>query len=280
MDFTKSQTVKALALQEGLRVDNYELLSKIGAGGMGVVFKAKDIYLSRLVAIKFIITSSSAGSRMVERFYREAEVSANLNHDNIIKIYKVGMYNNSPYMVMEFIEGMALSEYCENNKISLNEKMEILIKTARALHLAHSHQIIHRDIKPANVMIRKDGTPIVMDFGIARLNRDSKSLTRTGEIMGSPKYMAPEQVEGRKREIGPHTDIYALGGVMYYLMLGKPPIEEESILKIMYRIVNVPPKQIRALDPDIPEALEEVCLTALEKKRKSPTICRNFCTTN
>lgn len=261
---------KSFAMKEGTIVDNYELLSKIGIGGMGVVYKAKDLNFGRIVAIKFILASRGKNSRAAKRFFREVKACAQLAHKHIIKLYSVGIYHNNPYMVMECIEGSSLEEYVKENSCTLEEKLTILLKISLALDFAHKKNILHRDIKPANIMIRTNGEPVLMDFGLAKmLDTKDATLTKTGEIMGSPKYMAPEQVEGRKRDFDARTDVYALGGILYRLLTGVAPVEVTSLIRLFHQVTNVPPKPPTSICEDIPEVVEEICLTALEKQNKN-----------
>ena len=256
-------------------VDHYIIIGKIGAGGMGVVYKANDDKLKRQVAIKFIM---SGGQGMLRRrFEREMEVSAHLNHPNIIKVYGVGIYRQLPYMVMEYIEGRPLLEYIFTQKIDRNAQLVILEKVARALNYAHKQNIIHRDVKPSNIMVRHNGEPILMDFGIAKVTEVSdRSLTRSGEVIGTLQYMSPEQAQGLKKEISPATDVYSLGAVLYQLLTGKSLVEGTTIEKI-HQIIHKKPRRPRRLRPDIPAPLERICLHALEKniKNRYPN-CKHF----
>lgn len=258
-----------LSLKIGSRIENYEILSLIGKGGMGVVYKAKDIHLNRVVAIKFIIGSGGVSNRMIKRFHQEAHIYASLSHPNIVKLYTMGEYNKNPYMVIEYIDGVDLKKYLKDKTISIKAKVEILEKISDALGYVHQYKIVHRDIKPSNIMMRKNGDPVVMDFGIARLNSENKAMSKTGDIIGSPNYMSPEQAEARKRDINEQTDVYALGGVLYYLLTGNPPAAGTSMIKVIFQVTNIPPIPPCSIDAKIPTKLEEICMTALEKKVKT-----------
>ena len=219
-----------LQIGPGSVIDHYLIVGKIGVGGMGVVYKADDRKLKRQVAIKFIM---GGGQGMLhKRFVREMEVSAHLNHPNIITVYGVGNYQQLPYMVMEYIDGYSLLEYIVEQKIDRYRQLAILEKVARALAYAHKKNVIHRDVKPSNIMVRHDGEPILMDFGIAKVTEVSdRSLTRSGEIIGTLQYMSPEQAQGLKKEIGPATDVYALGAMLYQLLTGKSLVDGTTIEK-------------------------------------------------
>ena len=236
---------------------------------MGAVYKAIDTGLSRTVAIKFILTSGGKKhEKMLKRFLQEAEICANLNHPNIIKVYHASIFQNMPYLVMEYVEGQTLESYVEEKKCSYKEKVNILIKVSEALHHAHTKNIIHRDIKPSNVMVKNDGEPVLMDFGVAKIQNEDRSLTITGEMMGSANYMAPEQTENSKREIVPATDVYGLGGILYYLLTGKSPVENETLMEMVYQIIYVTPELPRNINSDVPEILEEIAMTAMEKSKE------------
>lgn len=271
----KSSVQSDLGLRKGLRIGNYEIISALGQGGMGVVCKAKDHAINRIVAIKFIL-KSIPNSISMKRFEQEAQIYAALSHPNIVKLYALGNYNKSPYMVMEYIEGMELQDYVKKKEITLEEKVLILKKIGDALVYTHENKIIHRDIKPFNIMVRENGEPVVMDFGIARLNSQNKALSKTGQVMGSPSYMAPEQVLGQRKKICERTDVYALGGLLYFLITGKTAVEQRPVMKMMYDIMNVPPIPPCTFNPNIPKKLEEICMTALEKEIENRYSSRAF----
>ena len=250
------------------QIDHYQIIGKIGAGGMGAVYHAMDTKLQRPVAIKCIHRTALINEKIVSRFYREMQISASLNHRHIIKVYHIGKFDNVPYLVMEYIEGVDLASYLKQQKITLRQKLLLLEKVALALAYAHKHNIIHRDLKPANIMIRTNGEAVLMDFGVAKITQvTDKSLTLSGEIVGTPHFMSPEQARGAKREIDRRTDVYALGALLYFILLQKPPIIAATLTETLQRIVKNPPVPPRSIDATIPKSLERICLKALEKKK-------------
>lgn len=217
---------------------SYRFLEEIGIGGMGAVYKAFDVHLNREVAIK-VIKKNAMDEKLSKRFFREIAVSANLHHPNIIKVFKAGIENDTPYMVMEFVEGVPLLEYINKDNVSLSDKLTIIKKIASALELAHKNKILHRDIKSSNIMVRANGEPVLMDFGLAKLNEvEDKSLTQTGEVLGTPKYMAPEQAQGLKRQVNHQSDLFALGVVFYQVLTNKLPFDGENLIQILHAVVK------------------------------------------
>jgi serine/threonine protein kinase len=253
---------------EGSQLGNYVIQGKLGAGGMGVVYRAKDTTLLRQVAIK-VIKTGEAGHAM-ERFLRELEISAHLDHPHIVKIYHVGVCNKFPYCVMEYIQGLPLLDYVETHCLPLAGKLTIIKKIAMALVYAHKYKVIHRDIKPSNILVRDNGDPVLMDFGIAKITQSAnRSITRSGEVVGTLEYMSPEQAEGKKREIDARTDIYGLGAVLYHLLTGRPPVTGSGMMEKIYNAAEgktVPPSQ---LVNHLPLSVEKICLKALEKKQSN-----------
>jgi serine/threonine-protein kinase len=249
------------------KVEGYEILGELGRGGMGVVYKARQLELDRLVALKMILAGPHARAEEIQRFRTEAEAVAKLQHPNIVQIYEVGEVDGSPYLAFEFVGGGSLSQYlhaCVRNSGQAAERAEVL---ARAIHVAHEHGIIHRDLKPQNVLLTEDGTPKITDFGLAkRLDHDS-GQTKTGDIMGTPGYMAPEQAAGRLQEIGPATDIYALGAILYEMLTGRPPFQCGTPLDTALQVLDRDPDPPRLLNPEIDRDLELVCLKSLRKER-------------
>jgi WD40 repeat protein/tRNA A-37 threonylcarbamoyl transferase component Bud32 len=247
-------------------VAGYEVLGELGRGGMGVVYKARQIGLNRLVALKMILTGSHAHAEDLARFRTEAEAVAGLRHPHIVQIYDVGEQGGLPYFSLEFVEGGSLEARLDGTPWLGPQAARLIEPLARAMHVAHQKGVIHRDLKPANVLLTADDTPKVTDFGLAkRLDQDS-GQTRTGTIMGTPSYMAPEQASGAKAGIGPAADVYALGAVLYELLTGRPPFKAASPLDTILQVINgepVPPSQ---LNPRAPRDLETICLKCLQKE--------------
>lgn len=265
--------------QEGLSVAvgglaNYELLGELARGGMGIVYKARQRGLKRIVCLKVMRSAELASADDRRRFLREAEASARLNHPGIVPIHEVGEHNGQCFFSMDFIEGRELGHHARQLKPSVRELVEIMVLVCDAIHYAHQRGIIHRDLKPANIMIDADLHPHVMDFGIAKrldtLDDDSKNgpMTQEGEIMGTPHYMAPEQAEGKVSEIDVRSDVYALGVICYELLTGKRPFSDDNILRLIKKVVNDDPASLRFVRPDLDPDLETIVLKAMEKEKQ------------
>lgn len=239
----------------------YQILSRLGEGGMGCVYLARDTQLERKVALKLPQIDKHADTQFIARFYREARAAANLNHPNLCSVYDVDEIDGVHYITMEFIEGESLAALLqEGKKFNQVEVVELIQQLSQALGLAHQQGIVHRDLKPANVMIREDGTPIITDFGLALMsqNEEATQITQHGQIMGSPSYMSPEQVEGDLEKIGPPSDIYALGVIMYELLAGQRPFQGTTA-SILSQIMTKDPRPVRNIQPDINSRLDQIC---------------------
>ncbi len=217
------QGVSAIVAGPTRRFDDFELLEEIARGGMGVVYKARQVSLHRLVAVKMILSRQLASQAELNRFEVEAEAVARLQHPNIVQIYAVGDAAGQPYLALEFVDGGSLARKLEGTPQPARQSAELLECLARAIHVAHEHGIVHRDLKPANVLLTAAGVPKIADFGLAKRVEADTSETRTGVILGTPSYMAPEQAGGSVRNIGPAADIYALGAILYECLTGRPP---------------------------------------------------------
>ncbi len=245
---------------------NHETLEKIGQGGMGVVYKSRDQKLGRVVAIKTIAEGQNATPDQRERFRAEAQAVARLRHPNIIAIHAVGEHENRPYLSLEFAERGSLSQKMAKGPTSTREAAELIEKLARAMLVAHEAGIVHRDLKPSNVLLTAEGVPKVSDFGLAKLLDADSARTLSGQVLGSPSYMAPEQAEGHAKQVGPAADIYALGAILYQALTGKPPFLGESQLETLKLVTTaevVPPRRLR---PEVPRDLETICLKCLQKE--------------
>jgi serine/threonine-protein kinase len=251
-------------------VAGYEILGELGRGGMGVVYKANQLGLNRTVALKMVLTGAHAGTDQLARFMTEAQAVAHLLHPNIVQIYEVGDAGGLPFFSLEFVPCGTLSEKMGGKPLPDREAAQILEVIARAVHYAHQNQIIHRDLKPGNILLTPDGAPKIADFGLAkRIDLEGEgSQTRSGSIMGSPTYMAPEQATGDVARIGPHTDVYALGSMLYEMMSGRPPFLSARVLDVLEQVRSqdpVPPSRLR---PKVSADLETVCLKCLQKDSK------------
>jgi serine/threonine-protein kinase len=244
---------------------NYQLLSEIGRGGMGVVYKARQEDLDRVVAVKMILSSHLASAEQVRRFQAEARSAAKLRHSHIVPIHEVGQCNGQDYFTMEYIEGQSLAQSIAQGPIDVPTAVRIVSAIARAVDYLHRQGIVHRDLKPSNILLDAQGEPYLTDFGLAKILAPDAQLTATGVIAGTPAYMAPEQAAGRGREVGPGADVYSLGAILYELLTGVPPFLEENPLDTLLNVLSVDPMLPRRLNPKIPRELELICLTCLWK---------------
>jgi tetratricopeptide (TPR) repeat protein len=246
----------------------YELVSVLGRGGMGVVYKARQVALKRLVALKMVTAGAHASPGDLIRFQTEAEAVASLQHPNIVQIYEVGEYEGVPYFSLEYVDGGSLVQKLKDRPLRSREAARLLQTLARAIHYAHEHGVVHRDIKPANVLLMADGTPKVADFGLAKRvggDAEAASQTQAGTILGTPNFMAPEQAEGEIHEIGPTADVYSLGAVLYHLLTGRPPFQAATMLETLQLVRTKEPVPLRQLQPSVPRDLETICLKCLQK---------------
>lgn len=252
------------AFEKGHVLDErYEILSLLGAGGMGRVYKARQLNLDRTVAIKVPSEAVLKNADFLARFVREGQTCAKISHDNIVSIYDVHS-GDLPYIVMEFVDGMPLNHFIKEEQTTLfvSDLLDIIGQVSDGLAAAHSSHIVHRDIKPANIVITRQYHRVkVMDFGIARVS-DKTSLTNTGSMMGTPYYMAPEQIKGL--EVSPATDLYALGCVVYFLLSGKL-VFEGDVTTLIYQHISEAPKPPNVVNPALPEEVNRVVLKTLEK---------------
>jgi WD40 repeat protein/tRNA A-37 threonylcarbamoyl transferase component Bud32 len=253
---------------------DYELLEEIATGGMGVVFRARQRSLNRLVALKMIRARQLAGSAEVQRFRREAEAAANLDHPNIVPIYEVGESEGQHYFSMKLIEGPSLAEQIERGQWKLTGEncrslqftlAALLAKVARAVHHAHERAVLHRDLKPSNILVDDQGEPHLTDFGLAKLIERGHDLTRSFAVMGTVGYMSPEQAAGKSRQITTSADIYSLGVILFELLTGRQPFPGDDAISIMRAITDSDPARPRSLNPHIDADLETICLKCLEK---------------
>ena len=243
-------------------VSHYRIEEKLGEGGMGVVYKAEDLKLKRAVALKFLSPSLTHDALAIERFEREAQAAAALNHPNIVTIYDVGRFEDRTYFCMEYVDGEELSEALERATISIEKAIDITEQTCAALGKAHRAGIVHRDIKPANVIVDREGTVKVLDFGLAKL-RGASGLTKDTSTVGTLEYMSPEQIKGG--EVDHRTDIWSLGVLLYRMVAGAAPWKGDYEQAIAYAIVNEPHPRLSESNPAVPGRLEEVVERSLAK---------------
>ncbi len=252
---------------------DYELLDEIARGGMGVVWRARQTSLNRVVAVKMILAGRLAAAEDVKRFHTEAEAAAQLKHPNIVAIHEIGEHEGRHYYSMDFIEGKNLSQFIEGNPVTVRQAAEWLQAIAGAVQFAHQRGVLHRDLKPQNILVDAEGRPHVTDFGLAKNLQADSGVTQTGAVMGSPSYMAPEQARGRNDLVGPASDVYSLGAVLYQLLTGRAPFSAETPLETLRKVVAEEPVRPSKLNPKVSADLETVCLKCLEKDpaRRYPT---------
>jgi WD40 repeat protein/serine/threonine protein kinase len=261
-----SAQVGAAALIPIRRFGDYELIREIARGGMGVVFRARQVSLNRPVALKMILAGRLANDTDVRRFYIEAEAAANLDHPGIVPIYEVGQHDGQHYFSMGFVEGESLSHRLTDGPLPGREAAALMVKVAEAIEYAHQQGVIHRDLKPGNVLVDKNGKPRVTDFGLAKKMQDDSGLTGSGQIMGTPSYMPPEQAGGNRGEVGPAADVYALGATLYALATGRPPFQAATPMDTVLQVISDEPVPPRRLNPAVERDLETICLKCLEKQ--------------
>jgi serine/threonine-protein kinase len=270
------------------RIGRFELCGELGRGGMGVVYRAYQADLRRAVALKMILAGAHASDRQRAHFFREARLAAGLRHPNIVQVYEVGEQRDCPFIALEYMDGGSLARRLKQVRPTFRESAQLLETLARAVHFAHQSGVVHRDLKPANILLqRKQGLPLnaaalpaqqtldgqpltdswlpkIADFGLAR--EFDTDATVTGQVAGTPCYMAPEQAEGRKEEQKPPVDIYGLGAILYELLTGRPPFKADSAAKTLELVKRTDPIAPRRFRPDVPRDLENICLKCLEKK--------------
>jgi tetratricopeptide (TPR) repeat protein len=244
---------------------DYEILGELGRGGMGVVYQASQQSLKRVVALK-VLAEAHAASERVRLFRREAEAAARLQHPHIVQIHQVGEQDGRPYLVLESVEGGSLAGRIAGIPWPVTQAARIVETLARAIHYAHQRGIVHRDLKPANVLLTIDGVPKITDFGLAKLLDTEVGQTKLGVIMGTPSYMAPEQARGQAQEIGPATDVYALGTILYELLTGRPPFRGATTLETVHQVLFDELVAPTRLQPRVPRDLETICLKCLQKE--------------
>jgi tetratricopeptide (TPR) repeat protein/tRNA A-37 threonylcarbamoyl transferase component Bud32 len=254
-------------------VPGYEILGELGRGGMGVVYKARQLNLNRVVALKMILAGGRASLLQLARFQIEAEAIGRLQHPNIVQIYEVGQHDQCPYFTLEYLEGGSLSDRLAGRPQPPHAAAHLVEALARAMHAAHQCGIVHRDLKPGNILLTRDGVPKISDFGLAKRLGEEDRYTNTGAILGTANYMAPEQAEGKTRDVGPPADIYALGGILYELLTGRPPFEGDTALSVVEKVRSAEPEMptrvlargAATVGLRVPRDLETICLKCLQK---------------
>jgi len=260
------------------RMGDYELINELGRGGMGIVYRARQLRLGRTVALKMILRGELASPTDVGRFRAEAEAAARLDHPHIVSIFEVGDHDGQPYFSMQYVPGTTLAQRIHDGPLPAGEAAALLIPVCRAVAAAHRAGVLHRDLKPSNVLIDESGRPFVTDFGLAKqmpatdnatsvdgATAAGGSLTHSGAILGTPGYMAPEQAAGQRGSIGPATDVYSLGAVLYAMLTGRPPFQAASPVDTLLLVLEQDPPLPRILNPQADPDLELIALKALQK---------------
>jgi len=223
------------------RFGDYELLDEIARGGMGIVYRARQVSLDRIVAVKMILFGSLASAEQVRRFRIEASAAGSLQHPNIVAVHEVGLHEGQNFMVMDYVDGPNLSRLVQDQPLPAKKAAAYLKAIAEAVQFAHDCGILHRDLKPSNVLIGSDGRPRVTDFGLAKRFESESSLTLSGQVIGSPNYLPPEQAGGGRNKVGRASDVYSLGAILYHLLTARPPFRAETIAETLQQVQQTEP---------------------------------------
>ena len=244
---------------------DYELLEEIGRGGMGVVYRARQQSLGRIVAVKMLLRRELASAADLARFRSEAEAAARLDHPGIVSVFEVGQADGHPFYSMQYVEGTTLARRLAAGPIPARETATLLAQVAEAIQVAHSRGVLHRDLKPSNILIDLDGVPRVSDFGLAKRLEADASVTHTGAIIGTPCYMSPEQAAGSRGDVGPASDVWSLGAILYQTLCGRPPFQASSPMDTLLAVLESDPPMPRSIVPTADRDLEMIALKSLQK---------------
>jgi WD40 repeat protein len=247
-------------------VPGYQITRVIGRGGMGIVYQAWQAGLNRFAAIKMVLGGGHAGPDELARFRNEAEAVARLQHPNIVQVYEVGTWNGQPFLALEFVDGHSLAAKLVGTPMAARPAAELAETLSRALQHAHDRGIVHRDLTPGNILLALDSTPKITDFGLAKILGGDSGQTQSGAILGTPSYMSPEQAAGKSKIVGPATDVYSLGAILYETLTGRPPFKAESPIDTIFQVLKNEPVPPRELNPKAPRDLETICLKCLRKE--------------
>ena len=257
--------------------DDFEVVRELGRGGMGVVYLVRQNSLHRLVAVKVLRSGHTAFGPALRRFFDEARHLARLRHPHIVAVHEVGRDGRGePYFVMDYVEGEPLTSVLARGRMTPTRALVVLMQVGNAVHHAHERGIVHRDLKPGNILLAGDGTAFVSDFGLARDVTKPPDHTGPGGIMGTPAYMAPEQIRGQTDLVGEATDVHGLGAVLYEMLTGRPPYGNGRVTDILARLLREEPPPPRSVDRRIPRDLETICLKA-RRQGTLPTLCDSGC---
>lgn len=246
---------------------DYELIEEIARGGMGVVYKARQQKLNRIVALKMILAGQFADDADVERFYVEAEAAAHLRHPNIVAVHEIGEFEGQHFFSMDFIEGRTLDDLVSENPLTPQRAVGYVQKIAETMQFAHDKGVVHRDLKPSNIIVDKNDEPLIMDFGLAKRTEGEQSqLTMSGVVVGTPSYMSPEQASAKNEEVTARSDVYAIGAILYTLLTDRPPFRAANAFETLRQVLEAEPPSPRVLNPGIPRDLDTICLKCLQKE--------------
>ena len=247
------------------RIGDYELQEELGRGGMGVVYKALHVSLNRIVAVKMLLRGRFASSADQARFRAEAEAIAQLDHPNIVPVYEVGQLEGNIYFSMKYVKGQTLQQLLASGPMDARNAAQIMALVSRAIDFAHRRGVLHRDLKPSNILIDDEGQPHVNDFGLAKQLSDRESLTRSGAVIGTPAYMSPEQAAGHRGQVGPLSDVYAMGSILFHAIAGQPPFQGDSAVDVVLRVLEEDAPPVRTINPNADRELEMVVTRCLQK---------------
>ena len=245
---------------------DYELLEEIAHGGMGIVYKARQVSLDRIVAVKMLLFGPLASPEFVQRFRTEAAAAASLQHPNIVAIHEVGFREGQHFFAMDYVAGHSLEDIVRDGPLPARRAAGYVKTIAETIQYAHERGILHRDLKPSNVLIDENDQPKVTDFGLAKRLEKETDLTLSGQVLGSPNYMSPEQAAARRGQVGKRSDVYSLGGILYHLLTGRAPFVADTVAKTLYQVQNNEPVSPQLLNPSVPRDLSTICLKCLEKE--------------
>lgn len=266
----------ALNLQLPAHFGDYELLEEIARGGMGIVCRARQVSLDRVVAVKLLLTGAFSSPENVKRFRVEASAAASLQHPNIVTIHEVGVHQGQHYLVMDYVDGPSLARLISDCRLQISDfkKAARYVKiVAEAVHFAHEHGILHRDLKPSNVLLDAKDQPRVTDFGLAKRFEGDSEITMSGQLVGSPSYLPPEQAVAKRGKVSRRSDVYGLGPTLYHLLTGRAPFQAATLTETLQQVLDTEPVAPRLLNPGVPRDLETICLKCLEKEpaKRYPT---------
>ncbi|MCI0541745.1 MAG: serine/threonine protein kinase [Verrucomicrobiales bacterium] len=249
------------------RFGDYELLEEIGRGGMGVVYRARHVSLDRIVAVKMLLAGPLAGKDFIQRLRTEAVAAASLQHPNIVAIHEVGFAGGQHFFAMDFVQGPTLAQLVAKGPLPGRQAVHYVKTIAEAIHFAHERNVLRRDLKPSNVLIESaTHQPRLTDFGLAKRLEAETDLTLSGQVLGSPNFISPEQATGKRGAVGRRSDIYSLGAILYHLLTGRPPFQGETLTDVLHQVVHTDPLTPRLLMPGLPRDVETICLKCLEKE--------------